>query len=96
MAKKYKKGQRAIQYSADVLDSATAALSSAAVAMSLTGIGISVGAPLEGIAAAFGCASTGMTAANKKVENKAKKYENIHALAVAKHDSINSMPRKLI
>ena len=88
--KKYKKVQKVIHYSVVCLGAATAALSSGAVATSITGIGILVGAPVAAIAALSGAASTGLSVINKKLEQKVNKHTKIHALAVAKHDLINS------
>jgi len=61
-----------VHYFAIGLGSTTTALSSAAVATSLSGIGIATGAPLGDIAALFGCASTFMTGANKKLQTQVK------------------------
>ena len=61
---------------------ATAVLSSGAVAASLTGIGDVVGA-------LCGAISTALTEVNKKIEVKEIKHSRIHALALAKRDSIN-------
>ena len=46
--------------------------------------------PVAAIAALSGAASTGLSIVNKKLERKVNKHSKIHALAVAKHDSINS------
>ena len=88
--KKYKKVQKVIHYSVVCLGVATAALSSRAVVTSITGIGILVGAPVAAIAALSGATSTGLSVINKRLERKVNKHSKIHALAVAKYDSINS------
>ena len=72
------------------LGAVTAALSSGAVATSLTVVGIVIGAPVAAIAALSGAASTGLSVVNKKFERKVNKHSRIHSLAIAKHDSINS------
>ena len=82
--KKYKKVRKVIHYSVVCLGGVTAALSSAAVATSLTG------APVAAVAAVSGAASTGLSVINKKLERKVNKHSRIHSLAVAEHDSINS------
>jgi len=87
--KKYKKARKAIHYSVVSLGAITAALSSGAVATSLTGVGIVIGAPVAGIAALSGAVSTGLSAVNKKLERKVNKHSRIHSLAIAKRDSIN-------
>ena len=88
--KKYKKVRKVIHYSVAGLGGATAVLSSGAVATSLTGVGIVVGAPLGAVGALCGALSTGLTVLNKKFEQKVNKRSRIHVLAVVKHDSINS------
>ena len=87
--KKYKKAQKALHYSLVGLGADTAALSSGAVATSLTGGGNVVGAPVAGIAALSGAVSTGLSVVNKKLERKVNKHLRIHSLAIGKHDSIN-------
>ena len=79
-----------IHYSVVCLGAATAALSPGAVVTSITGIGVLVGAPVAAIAALSGAASTGLSVINKKLERKVNKHTKINALALAKHDSINS------
>jgi len=87
--KKYKKARKALHYSVVGLTAFTAVLSSGAVATSLTGVGIVVGAPVVGIAALSGAVFTGLSVVNKKLERKVNKHSRIHSLAIAKHDSIN-------
>ena len=79
-----------IHYSVVCLGAMTTVLSSGAVGTSLTGFGALVGVPLRGIAIFSGGASAGLSVINKKLESKVNKHSGIHALAVAKHDSINS------
>ena len=86
--KKYKKVWKVIHCSVVCLGAATAALSSGAVVTSITGIEVLVGAPVAAIAALSGAASTGLSVINKTLEQKVNKHSKIHALAVAKHDSI--------
>ena len=88
--KKYKKVRKVIHYSVVCLGAATAELSSGAVVTSITGIGVLVGAPVAAIAALSGAASTVLSVINKKLERKVNEHLKIHALAVAKHDSIKS------
>jgi len=87
--KKYKKARKALHYSLVGLGAFTAVLSSGAVAISLTGVGIVVGAPVAGIATLSGAVSTGLSVVNKKLERKVNKHSRIHSLAIAKHGSIN-------
>ena len=88
--KKYKKVRKVIHYSVVSLGAMTTVLSSGAVATSLTGLGALVGVPLGAIAIFSGSASAGLSVINKKLERKVNKHSRIHALAVAKHDSIDS------
>ena len=87
--KKYKKARKAIHYSMVGLCAVMAALSSGAVATSLTGVGIVIGTPVAGIAALSAAVSTGLSVVNKKFERKANKHSRINSLAIAKRDSIN-------
>ena len=68
--KGYKKARKAIHCSVVRLGVVTTALSSGAVATSLTGVGIVTGAPVAAIAALSGVASTGLSVVNKKLERK--------------------------
>ena len=79
-----------IRYSVVCLGAATAALYSGAIATSITGIGVLVGAPVAAIVALSDAASTGLSVINKRLERKVNKHSKIHALTVAKRDSINS------
>jgi len=88
--KKYKKVRKVIHFSVVSLGALTAVLSSGAFATSLTGVGIVIGAPVAAVAALSGGAFTGLSVINKKLERKVNKNSRIHALAVSKHDSINS------
>jgi len=87
--KKYKKTRKALHYSVVGLGAVTAALSSGAVATSLTGVGIVVCAPVARIVALSGPVSTGLSVVNKKLERKVNKHSRIHSLAIGKHDWIN-------
>ena len=87
--KKYKKARKAVHYSAVCLGSVSVVLSSGAIAASLTGVDVIVGAPVAGIAASTGFASTGLTVLTKKFDRKVDKHSRLLSLATAKHDSIN-------
>ena len=67
----------------------SAALSSGAIATSLTGVGVIIGAPVAGIAAFAGFSSTSLAVISKKLERKVDKHSRLLSLATAKHDSIN-------
>jgi len=68
--KKYKKARKAVHYSAVGLGAVAAALSSGAIAASITGVGVVVGAPVAGVAASTGAASTSLKVFNKKLDLK--------------------------
>ena len=87
--KRFKKARKAVHYSAVGLGAVAAALSSGALAASLTGVGIVVGAPAAGVAASTGVASTGLTVLNKKLDHIVDKHSRLYSLAIAKHDTIN-------
>ena len=87
--KKYKKARKAVHYSAVCLGAVSAALSSGAIAASLTGVGVIIGAPAAGFAAFSGLSSTGLTVLSKKLYHKVDKHSRLLSLATAKHDSIN-------
>ena len=67
--KKYKKARKVIHCSVVGLGAVTKALSSGAVATSLTGVGpgFVIGAPVAAISALSGAASTGLSDVNKKL-----------------------------
>ena len=87
--KKYKKARKAVHYSAVGLGAVSAGLSSGAIAASLTGVGVIIGAPVAGFAAFSGFSSTGLTVLSKKLDRKVDKHSRLLSLATAKHDSIN-------
>jgi len=87
--KKYKKVRKAVHYSAVCLGYGSAVLSSGALAASLTGVGLIVGACVAGFAASTGFASTCLTVLTKKFDRKVDKHSRLLSLATAKHDSIN-------
>ena len=87
--KKYKKARKAVHYSAVGLGAVAAAFFSGAIAASLTGVGVVVGAPVAGLAASTGFVSTSLTVLNKKLDRKVDKHSLLLSLATAKHDSIN-------
>jgi len=64
--KKYKKARKAVHYSAVCLGAVSAALSSGAIAASLTGVGVIIGAPVAGFAAFSGFSSTGLTVLSQR------------------------------
>ena len=92
----YKKVRKVIHYSVVCLGAMTTVLSSGAVGTTLTGFGALVGVPLGGVAIFSGGASAGLSVINKKLERKVNKHSRIHALAMAKHDSINSSVSKAL
>ena len=84
--KKTKKVRKVINYSVAGLGFATTVLSLGAVATSLIGVGIVVGAPLGAVGALCGVGSPTMTVINNKIERNVNKHSRIHAMAASKHD----------
>ena len=88
--KKYKKARKAVHYSAVGLGAVSAALSSGAIAASLTGVGVIIGAPAAGFAAFAGFSSTSLASlSTRSFERKVDKHSRLLSLATAKHGSIN-------
>ena len=71
-----------------------AVLSSSGLAVSLSGIGVIVGAPLAGIAGLLGFISTTMTVGSKKPDKKITKHGKTVSLAEAKYLLINKLISK--
>jgi len=78
--KKYKKARKAVHYSAVGLGSVSAVLSSGAIAASLTGVGVIVGAPVAGFAAFAGFSSTSLAVLSKKLD---RKVDNTHGSSLS-------------
>lgn len=90
VAKKYKKAAKVVHYAVFTLGAATTAISTVAVVIATTGVGVIVGAPLSGVAALSGLTSSVLMFVSKKFEKRINKHESIHSLAVAKHNSIRN------
>lgn len=89
--KKYKKLLKSCYYSSLCCSFVSVALSSGAIASSLTGFGLVVGAPAAGAAAISSSATALLSFFCRKFERKVSKHSKIVALAVSKHDTINSL-----
>ena len=94
VAKKYKKAQTAMHYTAVGLGSVAAALSVSGVATSLSGLGVIIGAPLGGIAALLGAASAALVETSKNLGHKVTKHEIVYSLAISKRGSIQALVSK--
>ena len=55
-----------------------------------------VGAPIAGVKAFFGAASTGLSALNKKLEKNVNKHATIPSLAFSESDTINGLVSRAI
>jgi len=75
--KKYKKARKAVHYSTVGLGAVSAALSSGAIAASLTGVGVIIGTPVAGFAAFSGFSSTSLTVLSKKLDRKVDKHSRL-------------------
>lgn len=89
--KKYKKILKTCFYSSLCCSFVSVALSSGAIASSLTGFGLLVGAPAAGAAAISSSATALLSFFCRKFELKVSKHSKIVSLAVSKHDTINSL-----
>ena len=71
-------------------------LSSAGLTASLTGIGITAGTPLAGIASLMGIVSTAVGVGNIKLNKKVTKHEKTISLAESKHLSVSRLVSKAL
>lgn len=94
IAKKYNKAQTATHYVAVSLGCLWAAPSASGIALTLTGPGIIVGAPLRAEGAFCGTGSARPTNLSKKLSLKLTKHEKINSLALSKRNSINALVSK--
>lgn len=85
-----KKAQSATHYVAVGLGSLSVTLWASSIALSLTGPGIIVGAPLDAVGAFSGAGSAALTSLSKKLGLKVTKHEKIYTLATAKHNSLST------
>lgn len=88
VAKKYKKANKVLEYSVFAMSGVTTAISSVALVTALTGAGVIVGAPLSGVAALSGLASSGLMILSKRFDKKINKHESLYSLALAKENTI--------
>ena len=93
---KYKKAQKALSFTVAGLGVVTTAMSLGAVASALTGVGIVVAVPLGAVGNVCGAVSTGLVAANKKVENKVNKHARTSLLVSVEHTAINALVSKAL
>ena len=94
--KNYKKAQKTLSFTVAGLGVVTTAMSSGAVASALTGVGIVVAVPLGIVGAVCGAVSTGLVAADKKIENKVNKHARTSLLASVEHTAINALVSKAL
>ena len=96
VSKKYKRAN-SIAHTSSALTGVTAAvLSSTGLGISLSGIGVIVGAPLAGIAGLLGFISTTMTVGGRRLNKKITKHEKTISLAEAKHLLISKLISKAL
>ena len=91
ISKKYKRAKTIINAFAASTGVLTAVLSSASFATFLTGIGAPVGAPIAGIAALLGIASTTASVGSGRLNTKVTKHEKTISLAESKHLSVSRL-----
>ena len=91
ISKKYKRAKTIINAFAAATGVLTAVLSSASFATLLSGIASPVGAPLAGIAALLGTASTAAANTSGRLNTKVIKHEKTISLAESKHLSVSRL-----
>ena len=94
ISKKYKRAKTIINAFAASTGVLTAVLSSTSFASFLTGIGAIIGAPIAGIAALLGTASTTASFGSGRLNTKVIKHEKTVSLAESKHLSISRLVSK--
>ena len=96
ISKKYKRAKTIINALATSTGVLTVVLSSASFATLLTGIGAPVGAPIAGIAALLGAASTAAANTSGRLNTKVTKHEKTISLAESKHLSVSRLVSKAL
>ena len=71
-------------------------LPTASLATALSIVGLPASIPLGAISGAFAAASSGLIIANKKLDSKIKKHQEIVTLAIAKRDTVNRLLSKAL
>ena len=96
VAKKYKRAQKVVNWSATGIGLLSAACSSSSFGSALSVIGIPAAIPLGGVGGAFAFASSGLIFTSKKLDSKIKKHHEIATLAIAKRDTVNRLQSKAL
>ena len=96
VAKKYKRTHNITHISAVGLGSLSVGLSSATLAIALTGFGIVASPALAGTATVFGLLSAGFTVVSKRLERKVAKREKICTLVLVKLNSVAELVSKVL
>ena len=96
ISKKYKRAKSIADAIATPTGILTFLLSSSGLAVSLSGIGVVVGAPLAEIAGLMGMASTAVGVGSGRFNKKITKHEKTVSLAEAKHLSISRLISKAL
>ena len=96
ISKKYKRAKTIISAFATTTGVLTVVLSSASLVTSLTLIGTLAGAPIAGIAALMGTASTAVGISSGRLNTKVIKHEKTISLAESKHLSVSRLVSKAL
>ena len=96
ISKKYKRAKTIINAFAASTGVLTAVLSSASFATFVTGIGAIIGAPIAGIAALLGTASTAASFGSGRLNTKVIKHKKTISLAESKHLSVSRLVSKAL
>ena len=96
VAKKYKRANKMVNWSATGCGVVSAACSAAGLGSALSVVGLPVSIPLGGISGAFALASSGLVIASKKLDSKIKKHRGVVAIATAKRDTVYRLHSKTL
>ena len=94
--KKYERAKKAVNWSAAGCGVFSTALSTASLATALSIVGLPASIPLGAISGALAAASSGLIIANKKLDSKIKKHQEIVTLAITKRDTVDRLLSKAL
>ena len=96
LAKKYKRSEKIVNWSAAGSSWLSAVFSSASFGSALSVVGLPAIIPLGGVGGAFALVSSGLIIASKKLDSKIKKHQEIVTLAIAKRDTVDRLLSKAL
>ena len=96
VAKKYKRAEEIVNWSATGSGLLSAPFSTAGLGTALSVVGLPASIPLGSVGGAFALASSGLIIASKKLASKIKKHREIVTLAIAKRDTVFRLHSKAL